>query len=68
MAVGNPRFTLGCTKPGEIKSEMSTVKHFLDVHDADRNDRDGAPRAGDAVHDSRVDSKRERGYEGGQEP
>jgi len=47
---------------------MSTVKHVPVVNDADMNDRDGAARAGDAVDDSRVGSKRERDDEGGQKP
>ena len=59
MVVGDPRFSLRCTELDEVKSEMSTVKNIPEVHDADRNDRDGAARAGDAVRDGRVSSKRE---------
>ena len=59
MVVGDLWFSLGCTEPGEIKPEMSTVKHVPEVNGAERNDRDGAARAGDAVHDARVGSKRE---------
>jgi len=39
------------TELGEIKSEMRTLKRVTEVHDSDRNDRDGAARAGDAVND-----------------
>ena len=47
------------TELGEIKPEMRMVRHVPEVHDSNRNDRDGAAHAGDTVHDSRVGSKRE---------
>eukprot|EP00614_Pseudopedinella_elastica_P013951 CAMPEP_0172586296 /NCGR_PEP_ID=MMETSP1068-20121228/5665_1 /TAXON_ID=35684 /ORGANISM="Pseudopedinella elastica, Strain CCMP716" /LENGTH=115 /DNA_ID=CAMNT_0013381045 /DNA_START=659 /DNA_END=1002 /DNA_ORIENTATION=+ len=45
------RFSLRYLEVDEIKSEISTVKHVPEVHDADMNDRDGAARAEDAGHD-----------------
>ena len=45
------RCLLGCAELDESKSEMGRAKRVLEVYGSDRNDRDGAARAGDAVHD-----------------
>ena len=46
------RFPLRHTELDENKSEMSTVKHFLEVNDADMDDRAGVARAGATVNGS----------------
>ena len=49
---GDTWVSLGCTEPGETKFEMITANHVSEVNDLDRNDGDGAARAGGAVHDA----------------
>ena len=44
---------------GEIKPEMSTVNLVPEINDTNRGVRDGAARAGGAIYDARVGSKRE---------